>query len=88
MSQAFALPLSDPQAELAVAGGKGASLVRIVRAGLPVPKDLACTLERIILGVSYARRDRVGIACHSREGRNNIAFPGRSSGHFFVHGDV
>jgi phosphoenolpyruvate synthase/pyruvate phosphate dikinase len=33
----YVLPLADERAALAVAGGKGASLARLVRAGLPVP---------------------------------------------------
>jgi phosphoenolpyruvate synthase/pyruvate phosphate dikinase len=31
------LPLSDPDAQLALVGGKGASLARLSAAGLPVP---------------------------------------------------
>jgi rifampicin phosphotransferase len=31
------LPLDDPAADLATVGGKGASLARLIRAGLPVP---------------------------------------------------
>ena len=31
------LPLSDPQADLATVGGKGASLAKLIQAGLPVP---------------------------------------------------
>ena len=34
---AYILSLSDPQADLAAAGGKGASLARLAQAGLPVP---------------------------------------------------
>jgi phosphohistidine swiveling domain-containing protein len=37
MRHPYTLPLDDPQATLAVAGGKGASLARLCRAGLPVP---------------------------------------------------
>jgi phosphoenolpyruvate synthase/pyruvate phosphate dikinase len=33
----YILPLSDPQADLATAGGKGASLAKMAQAGLPVP---------------------------------------------------
>jgi phosphohistidine swiveling domain-containing protein len=33
----YTLPLSDPQADLAATGGKGASLARLAQAGLPVP---------------------------------------------------
>ena len=33
----FVLPLTDTQATLEVAGGKGASLARLANAGLPVP---------------------------------------------------
>ncbi|MBB5953559.1 pyruvate,water dikinase [Saccharothrix tamanrassetensis] len=36
-TDAFVLPLDDPGADLATVGGKGASLARLVRAGLPVP---------------------------------------------------
>ncbi|MEV4287674.1 PEP/pyruvate-binding domain-containing protein [Nonomuraea bangladeshensis] len=37
------LPLADPAAELALAGGKGASLARLARAGLPVPRGFHVT---------------------------------------------
>ena len=43
MSDQYALPLSDPKAELAVVGGKGASLARLVNAGLPVPDGFHVT---------------------------------------------
>jgi phosphohistidine swiveling domain-containing protein len=33
----FILPLSDPRADLATVGGKGMSLAKLARAGLPVP---------------------------------------------------
>ncbi|WP_433273967.1 PEP/pyruvate-binding domain-containing protein [Actinosynnema sp. CS-041913] len=36
-ARALVLPLDDPGADLAEVGGKGASLARLVRAGLPVP---------------------------------------------------
>ncbi|MGA4989666.1 PEP/pyruvate-binding domain-containing protein [Nonomuraea bangladeshensis] len=37
------LPLDDPAADLALAGGKGASLARLARAGLPVPRGFHVT---------------------------------------------
>jgi len=37
MTTQFTLPLDDPQATLETVGGKGASLARLLRAGLPVP---------------------------------------------------
>ena len=43
MINQYTLPLSDPQAELAVVGGKGASLARLVNAGLPVPDGFHIT---------------------------------------------
>ncbi len=43
MSSRYTLPLSDPQAELAIVGGKGASLARLVNAGLPVPDGFHVT---------------------------------------------
>ena len=43
MSMQYTLPLSDPQAELVVVGGKGASLARMVRSGLPVPDGFHVT---------------------------------------------
>lgn len=39
----FLLPLDTPEAALAVAGGKGANLARLVRAGLPVPGGFLLT---------------------------------------------
>lgn len=39
----YILPLSDPQADLATAGGKGASLARLVQAGLPIPDGFHIT---------------------------------------------
>lgn len=39
----FVLPLSDAQATLAKVGGKGASLARLVAAGLPVPEGFCVT---------------------------------------------
>jgi pyruvate,water dikinase len=41
----FVLPLSDPQADLATVGGKGMSLARLTRAGLPVPDGFHVTTE-------------------------------------------
>ncbi|MCJ7709072.1 MAG: phosphoenolpyruvate synthase, partial [Anaerolineales bacterium] len=41
----FLLPLSDPQADLATAGGKGMSLAKLARAGLPVPDGFHVTTE-------------------------------------------
>ncbi|WP_406673280.1 PEP/pyruvate-binding domain-containing protein [Nonomuraea sp. N2-4H] len=39
------LPLDDPAADLATAGGKGASLARLSRAGLPVPGGFCITTD-------------------------------------------
>jgi pyruvate,water dikinase len=41
----FVLPLSDPQADLAAVGGKGTSLARLTRAGLPVPDGFHVTTD-------------------------------------------
>jgi len=43
MKPEYVLPLADPQATLAVAGGKGASLARLARAGLSVPDGFHVT---------------------------------------------
>ncbi len=43
MSADYVLSLSDPQATLALAGGKGASLARLAAAGLPVPDGFHVT---------------------------------------------
>ena len=40
---AFVLSLDSPQADLATAGGKGANLARLVRAGFPVPGGFIVT---------------------------------------------
>ncbi len=39
----YILPLSDPQADLALAGGKGASLAKMAQAGLPIPDGFHIT---------------------------------------------
>ena len=39
----YTLPLSDPQADLATVGGKGASLAKLAQAGLPVPDGFHVT---------------------------------------------
>ncbi|MEU3644248.1 PEP/pyruvate-binding domain-containing protein [Lentzea sp. NPDC034063] len=58
------LPLDDSRAVLAAAGGKGASLARLVRAGLPVPAGFHLTTrayrERSMEGVLEAFRDLGG----------------------------
>jgi phosphoenolpyruvate synthase/pyruvate phosphate dikinase len=41
----FVIPLSDPQADLNTVGGKGMSLARLARAGLPVPNGFHVTTE-------------------------------------------
>jgi pyruvate,water dikinase len=45
MSHNFVLPLSAQQAALETVGGKGASLARLVRAGLPVPDGYHVTTD-------------------------------------------
>ncbi|HTX78739.1 MAG TPA: PEP/pyruvate-binding domain-containing protein, partial [Longilinea sp.] len=41
----FILPLSDPQATLEAVGGKGMSLAKLSRAGLPVPGGFHVTTD-------------------------------------------
>ena len=41
----FVLPLDSPEATLAVVGGKGANLSRLVRAGFPVPSGFLVSTE-------------------------------------------
>ena len=43
MSQRYTLPLADPQAMIGAVGGKGASLARLSKAGLPVPDGFHVT---------------------------------------------
>ncbi|MEJ3656919.1 PEP/pyruvate-binding domain-containing protein [Actinomycetes bacterium KLBMP 9759] len=43
MSSPTVLPLDDPAADLALVGGKGASLVTLTRAGIPVPPGFHVT---------------------------------------------
>jgi phosphoenolpyruvate synthase/pyruvate phosphate dikinase len=45
MTTRYILPLDSTQATLAMTGGKGASLARLVAAGLPVPDGLHVTTE-------------------------------------------
>ncbi|GAB2863914.1 PEP/pyruvate-binding domain-containing protein [Lentzea nigeriaca] len=58
------LPLDDPAADLAAVGGKGASLVRLTRARLPVPAGFCLTTrayrERSMEGVLEAFRELGG----------------------------
>jgi len=37
MNRVYVIPLADPHADLETVGGKGASLARLLNAGLPVP---------------------------------------------------
>jgi len=41
----YVIPLSDPQADLETVGGKGMSLAKLARAGLPVPGGFHLTTE-------------------------------------------
>jgi pyruvate,water dikinase len=43
MSTPYLIPLHSPEATLAVAGGKGANLSRLIRAGFPVPLGFTVT---------------------------------------------
>jgi len=45
MSQIFVLSLFDPQADLEMVGGKGASLTKLANAGLPVPGGFHVTTD-------------------------------------------
>lgn len=45
MSEQFVLPLNDLGADLETVGGKGASLARMINAGLPVPDGFHITTE-------------------------------------------
>ncbi|WP_197288277.1 PEP/pyruvate-binding domain-containing protein [Nocardia sp. NRRL S-836] len=58
------LPLDDPRADLATAGGKGSALAELARAGLPVPAGFHVTTrayrERSLDGVLAAFRDLGG----------------------------
>jgi pyruvate,water dikinase len=51
------LPLDDAAADLATVGGKGASLARLVRAGLPVPGGFHVTTEAYRTFVSAFRAE-------------------------------
>ncbi|MDX8053905.1 hypothetical protein SK571_31430 [Lentzea sp. BCCO 10_0798] len=70
------LPLDDPRAVLAVAGGKGESLARLVRAGLPVPAGFHLTtrayrersMDGCAGGVPRARRTGGGAVVGHRGG--------------------
>ena len=45
MKQTYVLPLNDPNSNLETVGGKGASLARLSRAGLPVPDGFHITTD-------------------------------------------
>ena len=54
MLETFTIPLDDPQATLEAVGGKGASLARLARAGLPVPGGFHITTSayRLFIAVN------------------------------------
>ncbi|MEW5720673.1 MAG: PEP/pyruvate-binding domain-containing protein, partial [Chloroflexota bacterium] len=45
MTRRYILSLTDANATLALVGGKGASLARLARAGLPVPDGFCVTTQ-------------------------------------------
>lgn len=53
MTPIYTLPLADSQASLETVGGKGASLARLVHAGLPVPDGFHITTEAYRQFISY-----------------------------------
>ncbi|SEL72341.1 PEP/pyruvate-binding domain-containing protein [Nonomuraea pusilla] len=60
------LPLDDPAADLATVGGKGASLARLARAGLPVPPGFHVTTEAYRAYVA-GMRDEILEAAEARD---------------------
>jgi pyruvate,water dikinase len=63
MTSLFTLPLDDPLATLATAGGKGASLSRLLRLGLPVPGGFHVTTAayRLFISENNLQSDLMGI---------------------------
>jgi len=62
---ALVLPLDDPGADLDVVGGKGASLARLRRAGLPVPDGFHVTTHAyraFTAGLGVGRPDAASVA--------------------------
>ncbi|QTR03544.1 hypothetical protein J7S33_00240, partial [Saccharothrix algeriensis] len=62
---ALVLPLDDPRADLDVVGGKGASLARLRRAGLPVPDGFHVTTHAyraFTAGLGVGRPDAASVA--------------------------
>ena len=53
MTQTYILPLADSKASLETVGGKGASLARLINAGLPVPDGFHITTEAYRQFISY-----------------------------------
>jgi pyruvate,water dikinase len=53
MTEKYTLPLSEPTASLEIVGGKGASLTRLINAGLPVPDGFHVTTEAYRHFISY-----------------------------------
>ena len=66
MTTEYTLSLDDPQATLETAGGKGASLARLLAAGLPVPDGFHVTTEAYQEFVDQNDlQPRILIACES-----------------------
>jgi phosphoenolpyruvate synthase/pyruvate phosphate dikinase len=53
MTQTYTLPIADVKASLETVGGKGASLARLINAGLPVPDGFHITTEAYRQFISY-----------------------------------
>ena len=51
----YILPLSDSKATLETAGGKGALLVRLVNANLPVPDGFHITTRALLKKLNLVR---------------------------------
>lgn len=71
------IPLDDAGADLATAGGKGASLAALARAGLPVPGGFHITTEAYRAFVADFREETLAAAAAGDAGRIAALFAGR-----------
>jgi pyruvate,water dikinase len=68
----FVVPLMDPAAGVGLVGGKGASLARLVREGLPVPPGFFVTTRAYHAFVEQSRL-RAAILEAARDAPDNAA---------------
>jgi phosphohistidine swiveling domain-containing protein len=91
MSTQYILPLADQRASLAVVGGKGASLARLSRAGLPVPDGFYVTTaayERFVADNNLFSRIMAVLGFAEASSTESLETASQSIGSLFMQSPV